>query len=573
MVRKQAGSPTEFSIIDNRHPQQFTADFLRRVLDALPESLVVIDCQRNIVMANREALREQTSLKCYQCFHHNEHACSDVSCPVECVLDSKGQVRVYHTHFDRSDREVSVSIDAAPIFDDQGEVAYIIEACRDVTERTLSRRLSRIGNRHIAMEPLLTEFTDEIRRFTCCSHVALYPYHESAVSDADGVVDRDESAASAVFVSARRHDAKPNCSRLLHPDLRPFLPPVTDKGSLRFDSFSEFLSRLPADIRARLGSCGEQPCDSVALVKITHADATIGLLCVADPTANLVSEEMVASLERFSPEIGAAMHRVELNEALEEARGELEERVRERTAALMQTNQALQQEIAERSRLERQLLQATVQEQQRIGQELHDGLGQELTGISYLVQNLLVALQRKNAPETELAAELARGIRTVVGDIQEIVRGLVPLDINAANLSVGLEMLTDKVEKQTEIACHFRAEGDDVMMDNDTAVQLYRIAQEAITNAVKHAQPENIEVRLTRSRQAILLEVADDGVGIEATDFQSSGCGLRSLRYRARAIGGEVDIQKRPNRGTVVLCRVEYSDSAKMDARSREHGV
>jgi transcriptional regulator with PAS, ATPase and Fis domain len=222
MVRQQAGSPTEFSIVDNRHPQQFTADFLRRVLDALPESLVVIDRQRNIVMANREALREQTSLKCYQCFHHNEHACSDVSCPVECVLDSKGQVRVYHTHFDRSDREVSVSIDAAPIFDDQGEVAYIIEACRDVTERTLSRRLSRIGNRHIAMKPLLTEFTDEIRRFTCCSHVALYPYNESAVSDADGVVDRDDSAAGAVFVSARRHDAKPNCSRLLHPDLRPF---------------------------------------------------------------------------------------------------------------------------------------------------------------------------------------------------------------------------------------------------------------------------------------------------------------------------------------------------------------
>ena len=116
----------------------------------------------------------------------------------------------------------------------------------------------------------------------------------------------------------------------------------------------------------------------------------------------MISVDLVNSLERLSTELGAAIHRVQVEEELQETRDRLELRVRERTEALTQSNESLQREILQRVRLERELLEAGVREQQKIGQELHDGLGQELTGISYLAQNLLVTLKRQGAPEVEL---------------------------------------------------------------------------------------------------------------------------------------------------------------------------
>ena len=144
------------------------------MIDALPEAVVVIDRDHNIVMANRVAQVHQTVSSATSVFIIRRRSVSDVTCPVDRVVETREPVRVYHTHYGEDDREISVAIDAAPIFDEAGEVVYMIEACRDVTERTLARRLSRIGNRHMTMGPLLAEYASEIRDYSRCSTVHIH---------------------------------------------------------------------------------------------------------------------------------------------------------------------------------------------------------------------------------------------------------------------------------------------------------------------------------------------------------------------------------------------------------------
>lgn len=549
-------------------PKEHVSEFLHEVIDALPEALVVIDRNRNIVMANKVARAHGAGLKCYECFHRQQQPCADIECPVERVVETRAPVRVYHTHFGMDGRQASVAIDAAPIFDERGEVVFTIETCRDVTERTLARRLSRIGNRHMTMAPLLAEYAAEIRAFAYCSFVDIHMLDEECQACHGGKGCDGLQAGEAARARTAAGEPATICVRSLARDLSPQLPSATDDGVLCLDRFATYLSSLPESLRNRIGSCVRQECESLALVPIRYANEEIAVLHVADPRPGLITADSVKSLTRLSSELGAAIHRVRVEESLQEARNHLELRVRERTEELMRSNETLQKEIEERSRLERELLDASVREQQRIGQELHDGLGQELTGISYLAQNLVMRLKRQASPEVSSAQELARGIQTVVGEIQKIVRGLVPLEIGAADLKPALEVLAANVEKQTGLTCTFETNGQHVIMADGVAIQMYRIAQEAISNAVKHADADAICVTLSGTDQEVCLEVSDNGVGIPSDAETGPGCGLRSMRHRARAIDGRFDVRRRPGGGTVVGCRVlRLPESGSRDKR------
>ena len=130
-------------------------------------------------------------------------------------------------------------------------------------------------------------------------------------------------------------------------------------------------------------------------------------------------------------------------------------------------------------------------------------------------------------------------------------------------------MLTSNVSKLTGITCEFNADGCERINDDDTAIQIYRIAQEAITNAVKHAQASRIDVTLGTSDGEIRLEISDDGVGIQMNAEQGPGCGLRSMNYRARATGGGMSICRRVGGGTTVL-RATFSTGSSDESTDTE---
>ncbi len=239
----------------------------------------------------------------------------------------------------------------------------------------------------------------------------------------------------------------------------------------------------------------------------------------------------------------------------------LESRVQQRTDDLARANLTLQDEILERERLEREVHRIGAREQERIGQELHDGLGQELTGLSYLAASLHQRLRDQDLPEAENAAELAAGIPPVLGQLREIVRGLIPLKLNADDLVPALRELVTTIEKQTGVRCRLDADPNVQLADGDAAVQLYRIAQEAITNAVKHARPGEIVVSLKVKNGHTEFAVRDDGVGIATKSTTAVGCGLRVMRHRARVIGGSMNVHSAVANGTSLIFTIPSTAS------------
>jgi signal transduction histidine kinase len=272
------------------------------------------------------------------------------------------------------------------------------------------------------------------------------------------------------------------------------------------------------------------------------------------------SEAMLPLQAQGADEIGVlASSYNSLVERLQVMHDELESRVQERTEALSLTNAALQQEIAERERLEREVHQIGMREQRRIGQELHDGLGQELTGLSYLAAGLHQRLRENGRPEADSAAELANGIPPVLGQLREIVHGLIPLNLDSEDLIPALQQLVNTMEKQTGVSCRLDADPEALPADGDAAVQLYRIAQEAITNAIKHGQCGEIVVSLKPRNGNTEFTVRDDGVGLRVEAIASGGCGLRVMRYRARVIGGRMDVRSATDDGTSLVFTIPSS--------------
>jgi PAS domain S-box-containing protein len=211
-------------------------------------------------------------------------------------------------------------------------------------------------------------------------------------------------------------------------------------------------------------------------------------------------------------------------------------------------------DITEQKKLEREILNISTDEQRRIGQELHDGLGQELTGLSYLATSVHRRLQAKGLAEAGTAAELAEGIPQVIGQLQTIVKGLVPLEVDGRDLVPALLGLAETMEERTGVSCRFESRGRVQVNDNNTAIQLYRIAQEAVNNAVKHGQSQQITLALTSDHNQIRLEICDDGIGVGPDVDKALGSGLRIMRYRAGVIGGRFEIRKRTGGGTLVAC-------------------
>ncbi len=193
--------------------------------------------------------------------------------------------------------------------------------------------------------------------------------------------------------------------------------------------------------------------------------------------------------------------------ALHKANSTLEKRVTDRTRELDALNQTLRQEIVERHRLEAEVLHAGTREQRRMGEELHDQLGQELTGLRYLASSLARRLRTLDLSEANTATELASGIGQALQRTRAIVRGLLPVEIDARNLVPALESLAADIEERFALTCRFLMRGIVPIKDDHTAIQLYRIVQGASNNAIKHGHAENINIEIFTQDDQIVLRV------------------------------------------------------------------
>jgi len=208
-------------------------------------------------------------------------------------------------------------------------------------------------------------------------------------------------------------------------------------------------------------------------------------------------------------------------------------------------------DISEQQHLQKEILEIPVNEQRRIGQELHDGLGQQLTGLGLLATSLL---NKASKPEHELASKLASGLQDAISQVRALSHGLMPVDIDTEGFMNSLEKLIGEIRLQTNLDIQLTIMDRVHIANNTTAMHLYRIVQEALNNAIKHAEASQINVGLGVEGTRGCFLISDDGMGLQTSPRESSGLGLRIMKHRCGLIDAELEIESSPEDGTRIKC-------------------
>jgi PAS domain S-box-containing protein len=210
-------------------------------------------------------------------------------------------------------------------------------------------------------------------------------------------------------------------------------------------------------------------------------------------------------------------------------------------------------EITERKRLEQEVLQISDMEQRRLGQDLHDGICQYLAGIELKSQALEQNLEKVAPAQAVQAGQIGQHVRDAIVQTRSLARSLSPYIVETEGLESGLQELAVSAGKLFNVKCQFVSESPVALNDKAVAAHLYRIAQEAVSNAVKHGRAKEIEIRWSSEAEQAVLSVTDNGQGFKP-NVKPAGMGLRIMQYRANIIGGTLLIQNRQTGGVTVVC-------------------
>lgn len=215
---------------------------------------------------------------------------------------------------------------------------------------------------------------------------------------------------------------------------------------------------------------------------------------------------------------------------------------------------AVVRDVTDRETIEKELVESSHRAQSRIGQDIHDGLGQHLTGITFLSRALENKLAAKGLAEAADAAEISKLVIEALAQTRNLARGLCPVEIESARLCQSFRELGTAVEHMYHIACTVECDSNLVVNSRHATTHLFRIAQEAVNNAVKHGKAHRVSILLGTQGDRAVLRIIDDGVGFPAHGARRNGLGLRTMTYRAQKVGGVLEIQPGQHGGTVVSC-------------------
>ncbi|NIT59907.1 MAG: PAS domain S-box protein [Aliifodinibius sp.] len=219
-------------------------------------------------------------------------------------------------------------------------------------------------------------------------------------------------------------------------------------------------------------------------------------------------------------------------------------------------------DISERRRLEREILRISEEERRNLGQDLHDGLGQMLTGIHLISKNLAQKLESKGIPDSDKVQEISDLVKEADEYAKALAHGMVNVDFKEEGLEAALEQLTKQIEKLFDVNCSVHNKGRISLSNNMQGMHLYRIAQESISNAVKHGKANNITIDLKKENGSLQLSVKDDGIGFTESQKKKKkpGMGINIMRYRASILSGRIEIFETEDKQTKVVCTIPYNN-------------
>lgn len=333
---------------------------------------------------------------------------------------------------------------------------------------------------------------------------------------------------------------------------------------------------------------GHIPIERFISVPAMVEDALVGQIALVNSERDYESRDL-AFLERLADLYAIAVLGMWSERELEGYREHLEEQVRERTGELMEANIRLHREVEARKEREEELRVTAAQlraltvhleswredERRRIAREVHDRLGQELTGLKMDLSLMARHLPEEEGKYQERIGNLARLVDGIIQSVREISLELRPGILDDLGLAAALEWQMENFGAKAGLETDFVSMLDDDHIDPDLGITLFRISQEALTNVSRHAEARRVHMELSESGGEITLVISDDGKGIGARAFEAGSFGLLGMRERAHAYGGDVEISGAEGSGTRVTVRIPFAATMEsgMDYDDTEEAV
>jgi PAS domain S-box-containing protein len=220
-----------------------------------------------------------------------------------------------------------------------------------------------------------------------------------------------------------------------------------------------------------------------------------------------------------------------------------------------------ERDITERKRLEREMQEIPMREREQIGREMHDSLGQILTGIAIKSKSMELKLDSRSLEESADAAEICKLANELIAQTRRLARALQPVNLKVGGLASALRALASDAERLLKVSCKVKCRNEPPIQDTVTATHLYHIAQEAINNAAKHGKAKKVRIELASDEKKTVLKVKNDGRSFLKATTKKAGLGLKIMDYRARSIGASLDVRKGPNGGAIVTCLFPHKSS------------
>jgi PAS domain S-box-containing protein len=212
-------------------------------------------------------------------------------------------------------------------------------------------------------------------------------------------------------------------------------------------------------------------------------------------------------------------------------------------------------DVTERRQLEREILEIAGREQLRIGSDLHDGLGQDLTGVALMLRSVAAQLRKENSSARADVEDIISLVNGAIESTRAMARGLAPVGADRGGLIAGLQSMTVRGVERYGVRAHFNTSlKEPLTLDDGAATHLYRIAQEAFTNAIRHGRVTQVTIELATAEGSLTLSIQDNGRGFDERNANSNGMGMKLMRYRAQMLGGDVTIANNKGGGVIVRC-------------------
>jgi len=281
---------------------------------------------------------------------------------------------------------------------------------------------------------------------------------------------------------------------------------------------------------------------------------------------------LVPAVQRELREAEVRRARAKSQEELKRAHEELELRVEKRTADLKEANQKLRDVLEERKRLETELLEIAENERRRIGFDLHDDLGQKLTGVLLISRALEQRLAKEKHRDAEEVRRICELIEQTVSHTHNLAHHFSSIDATGGDLVELLDSLSANVEKMFSIPCECAIKGEIPALPENTNAQFYKIAQEAISNAIKHGKATCVWLSATASANKLVIAIKNDGIPFSPPANPKARMGLRTMNYRANTIGASFEIKPNQKNGTIVTCVLPLKNGSNGHSNSNGNG-